>query len=189
MVVPDTGGWQSWQTRTTTVTLAAGVQALRVVLDTNGASGGVGNLDLLRITAGIAPPSPPASPNLALNRPATASSLESGSYPAQHVTDGRLWTRWSSSFSDPQWIAVDLGATATIERVVLRWETAYASTYQVQVSPDAQNWTTIAAIPIGDGAEDDVGGLTGTGRYIRVLATRRATPWGHSLWEIEVYGR
>ena len=51
--IPDTGGWQLWQTITTTVTLAAGVQRLRVVLDTNGSSGAVGNLNYLRLTPEI----------------------------------------------------------------------------------------------------------------------------------------
>ena len=48
--VPDTGGWQQWQTvECAAVTLAAGVQRLRVVLDTNGSSGSVGNLNYLRL--------------------------------------------------------------------------------------------------------------------------------------------
>ncbi len=53
--VPDTGGWQQWQTVTATMTVGAGVQQLRVVLDTNGASGGVGNLDYLRLSSGAGP--------------------------------------------------------------------------------------------------------------------------------------
>jgi hypothetical protein len=60
--IPDTGGWQQWQTVTTTLTLAAGVQQLRLVLDTNGTTGAVGNLDYVRLTASS--PSPP-SPTLA----------------------------------------------------------------------------------------------------------------------------
>jgi probable HAF family extracellular repeat protein len=51
--IPDTGGWQQWQTVTTTVTLAAGLQRLRVVLDTNGSSGTVGNLNYLKLTPEI----------------------------------------------------------------------------------------------------------------------------------------
>ena len=39
----------------TTLTLAAGAQQLRVVLDTNGSSGAVGNLDYLRITRSSVP--------------------------------------------------------------------------------------------------------------------------------------
>ena len=51
--IRDTGGWQQWQTISTTVTLAAGVQRLRVVLDTNGTSGAVGNLNYLKLTPEI----------------------------------------------------------------------------------------------------------------------------------------
>jgi hypothetical protein len=40
----------------------------------------------------------------------------------------------------------------------------------------------------GDGGVDDLAGLSGTGRYVRILGTRRGTPWGYSLWEFEVYG-
>ena len=53
--VPDTDGWQQWHAVTTTLTLAAGVQRLRVVLDTNGGSGAVGNLDYLQLTSPSGP--------------------------------------------------------------------------------------------------------------------------------------
>ena len=46
IAVPDTGGWQVWRTLTKTgVALAAGQQVVRVVMDTNGASGSVGNFN------------------------------------------------------------------------------------------------------------------------------------------------
>ena len=44
--------------------------------------------------------------NLALNQPATASSLENATFPASAAVDGNLGTRWSSAFSDPQWLEV-----------------------------------------------------------------------------------
>ena len=97
-------------------------------------------------------------------------------------------TRWSSQFSDPQWIYVDLGQTYAISEVILRWETAFGADYQVQVSNDATDWTTIRAITGGDGDVDDLAGLFGTGRYVRILGTRRGTEWGYSLWEFAVYG-
>jgi hypothetical protein len=49
MTIPDTGGWQSWQTMTRTVTLAAGAQKARLVMDTTGANA-VGNIDWIRVT-------------------------------------------------------------------------------------------------------------------------------------------
>jgi hypothetical protein len=50
--VPDTGGWQSWTTiRRTGVSLGAGQQVWRFVLDSNGASGAVGNVNYFRVTS------------------------------------------------------------------------------------------------------------------------------------------
>jgi hypothetical protein len=86
----------------------------------------------------------------------------------------------------PQWIYVDLGSSVTINRVVLRWETAYGKAYQVQVSNDAVNWTSIYSTANGDGGVDDLA-VAGTGRYVRMYATVRGTQWGYSLWEFEVY--
>ena len=58
------------------------------------------------------------------------------SFPASNAVDGNTGTRWSSAFSDPQWLQVDLGATASITQVVLQWEAAYATAFQIQTSPD-----------------------------------------------------
>ena len=127
--------------------------------------------------------------NLALNRPATASSTESALYPASAAVDGNATTRWSSLFSDPQWLQVDLGSGQNINRVVLNWEAAYGSAYQIQVSNAATGpWTNIFSTTTGNGAIDDLTGLSGSGRYIRVNGTTRATAYGYSLFEFEVYG-
>ena len=62
MSVPDTGGWQAWQTITKPVTLTAGTQSIRVVLDTTGPSGGVCNLNFVRfIAAGRTAPAAPTN--------------------------------------------------------------------------------------------------------------------------------
>lgn len=127
--------------------------------------------------------------NLALNKPVTASSVEAGtSFTANLAVDGNTGTRWSSAASDPQWIRVDLGSTSTISRVVLRWEAAYGKSYQIQTSNDDVNWTNIFSTTTGDGGVDDLTGLSGSGRYVRMFGTVRATVWGYSLWELEVYG-
>jgi Carbohydrate binding module (family 6) len=57
LTVPDTGGWQSWRTLTKTgVTLAAGSQILRLVLDSNGPSGMTGNFNWIAAAAGGSSP-------------------------------------------------------------------------------------------------------------------------------------
>ena len=133
-------------------------------------------------------PIPPSGPNLALNKPATASSLENASYAAPNAVDGSATTRWSSQFSDPQWLQVDMGQTYNISQVSLTWENAYATAYQIQVSNDATNWTSIYTTTTGAGGTEKLTGLSGTGRYIRMYGTQRATQYGYSLWEFAVYG-
>jgi hypothetical protein len=129
-----------------------------------------------------------ASTNLALNKPATASSVENAGTGANLAVDGNAGTRWSSAFSDPQWLTVDLGAPTAIGRVRLVWEAAYATAYQIQVSNDNINWSTIRTVTGGTGGTQDWTGLSGSGRYVRMYGTARATGYGYSLWEFEVYG-
>jgi F5/8 type C domain len=124
---------------------------------------------------------------LSQGRPATASSTESGAYPASAAVDGNTGTRWSSQFSDPQWIQVDLGATASVTQVVLQWEAAYATAYQIQVSGNGSTWTTIYSTTTGRGGTETLT-VSGSGRYVRMYGTVRATGYGYSLWEFQVYG-
>jgi len=125
--------------------------------------------------------------NLALGKPVTCSPTPQ--FPCNEAVDGNLGTRWASAQGiDPQWIYVDLGATTTVTHVILRWETAYGKAYQIQTSNDATNWTDIYSTTTGDGGVDDLTSLSGSGRYVRMNGTVRATQWGYSLWEFEIYG-
>lgn len=133
------------------------------------------------------PVNPPTSTDLALNKPAVASSQEGAGMAATHAVDGNTNTRWASQWSDAQWIYVDLGSSKTIGRVVLKWEAAYGKNYQIQVSDNASSWTTVYSTTTGDGGTDDIT-LNGTGRYVRMNATQRGTGYGYSLWDFEVYG-
>jgi F5/8 type C domain/Fibronectin type III domain len=125
--------------------------------------------------------------NLALNQPAYASSTQGAGYPASAAADDNFNTRWSSASSDPQWLAVDLGATHTISQVVLYWESAYAKAFQIQTSNDGTTWTTIYSTTTGTGGTQTLA-VNGTGRYIRMYGTVRATGYGYSLWEFQVFG-
>jgi hypothetical protein len=127
-----------------------------------------------------------ASTLLSQGRPVTASSVENVGTPASAAVDGNTGTRWSSAFADPQWIQVDLGASASISQVVLTWEAAYATAFQIQVSPDASTWTPIYTTTTGTGGVQTLT-VTGTGRYIRMNGTARATAYGYSLWEFTVH--
>jgi hypothetical protein len=132
-----------------------------------------------------------SSVNLALNKPVTVSSTQSG-YPGGNVVDGNLSTRWGSSFSDPQWIYVDLQTNYYITEVWLDWNSSFATSFQIQVSADAINWTHIYSTTTGTGGFQDLTGLSGTGRYVRLYGTARGnvngTVFGYSLYEMQVFG-
>jgi beta-glucanase (GH16 family)/regulation of enolase protein 1 (concanavalin A-like superfamily) len=125
--------------------------------------------------------------DMALGRLAIASSSETASYPPSKAVDGNSSSRWSSSFMDNQWIYVDLGGTVSFSRVKLKWENAYASGYKIQTSNNASTWTDVYSTTSGNGSVDDITGLTASGRYVRVLCTTRATGFGISLFDFEVY--
>jgi hypothetical protein len=125
--------------------------------------------------------------NVALHQPATASSVESGRLPAANAVDGVTSTRWSSAFSDPQWLQVDLGTSTDICQVDLSWQTSYAKAFQIQVSPTGTgDWTTIYSTTTGAGATQTIP-VTGSGRFIRMYGTTRATAYGYSLYEFAVH--
>lgn len=128
------------------------------------------------------------STNIALYKPTYASSVEDQSYPASNATDGSLTTRWSSAFSDPQSIYVDLGQRYDICNVGLHWEVALGQDFKIQVSDDASVWTDVATIT-GNVTYDNYIPLKASGRYVRMYGTQRGTPYGYSLYEFEVYGK
>ncbi|MBN1411007.1 MAG: discoidin domain-containing protein [Spirochaetales bacterium] len=125
--------------------------------------------------------------NLAYQKPVTVSSSENNDFPGSNAVDGNNGTRWSSAFADPSWITVDMGATYTIRRVGLEWETAFGKSYQLQISPDNATWTTIYSTTSGDGGLDNITFTGYSGRYVRMYGTERGTQWGYSLWEFQIY--
>ena len=133
-------------------------------------------------------PAGAAEPVISQGKPVTASSTENAGTPASAAVDGNAGTRWSSAAADPQWIQVDLGATATVTQVSLQWEAAYARSFQVQTAAAATGpYTTVYSTTTGTGGTQTIP-VTGSGRYVRVLGTARATQYGYSLWELQVSG-
>ncbi|MFF3856440.1 discoidin domain-containing protein [Micromonospora sp. NPDC002575] len=135
----------------------------------------------------LAAPAHAAPVLLSQGRPATASSTEGAGFPASAAVDGNTGTRWSSAFSDPQWLQVDLGVRATLSQVTLVWEAAHARAFQIQTSDNGTTWTTVWSTTTGAGGTQTVP-VTGSGRYVRMYGTTRATGYGYSLWEFQVYG-
>ncbi|QHY93900.1 F5/8 type C domain protein [Streptomyces sp. S4.7] len=77
--------------------------------------------------------------------------------------------------------------SAEITRAVLDWEAAYGTAFRIEVSSDAQNWTVVHQTATATGGTQNLT-VSGTGRYVRMYGTQRATAYGFSLWEFQVYG-
>lgn len=121
---------------------------------------------------------------------AAASSIQlSHKGPLQAVDDDQS-TRWSSQFSDPQWIALDLGARRHVSGVDIKWEAAASANYEVQLSQTGVegSWYTLYSDDLGNGGFDQISGLDGEGRYVRIFSHARLTQFGNSIYEVDIYG-
>jgi len=122
----------------------------------------------------------------------TASTVHSQSYQPHMAMDGRANTRWASSttFSaGGEWLMVDAGKAVSFETVTIRWETAHATHYRIEVSGDAKTWKTLATKSGGRGGTETFDKLAGRGRYVRVFCTKAHPRWQLvSIWEISFPG-
>ncbi|HZN77110.1 MAG TPA: discoidin domain-containing protein [Micromonosporaceae bacterium] len=137
-----------------------------------------------------------SSGNLATGRTMTASSTVQV-YAAANANDGNQATYWESANNAfPQWLQVDLGATVSVNRVVLKLPTAWGSrteTLTVQGSTDGSNFGTIVA-SAGYAFNQSTGNTvtitfgTASTRYLRLHITAN-TGWpAGQISELEVYG-
>lgn len=129
-----------------------------------------------------------AMENIALGKTCYESGHENVGTVKKHATDGDLTTRWGSLQQDDQWIYVDLGKTYSLYKTKIYWEAAYASEYKLQVSDDAQTWHDVKDVT-STGGTDEVKLGDVPARYLRVYGVKRATNYGISLYELEVYGQ
>ena len=126
--------------------------------------------------------------NLTQGKTATASSSENaGVFGAPAAVDTNISTRWSSAFSDAQWLQVDLGSAQALCGVTIQWEAAYARSFQMLTSNDGATWTAASPVTSSTGGTQNVS-ISGTGRYIRMNGLQRATGYGYSIFEFQVFG-
>ncbi|SIN29185.1 discoidin domain-containing protein [Micromonospora cremea] len=128
----------------------------------------------------------------------TASSYNQN-YVAGNANDGNADTYWESSNNAfPQWIQADLGATVSVDRVVLKlppssaWQTR-TQTLSVLGSTNGSSFTTLKAsggytFNPGTGNTATVSFTPASTRYVRVQVTGN-TGWPAAQFsEVEVYG-
>jgi hypothetical protein len=84
---------------------------------------------------------------------------------------------------------VDLGKNYNINSVVVQYLYHRARNYEVQVSMDALNWTTVKTVLNGTGTLDEFNNLQTQGRYVKLNMTLRSSPtYVYNVQEIKVYG-
>lgn len=129
-----------------------------------------------------------AEANLAAGKSALASSSV-GDNTASKVTDLDMTTRWESAKSDSEWLAIDLDQPFVLDRVVIRWEGAYASAYSVETSMDGIRWFEVYSTTSGKGHDETVSIPDVAASQVRIYCHKRATAYGNSIYEVEVYGK
>jgi endoglucanase Acf2 len=127
-----------------------------------------------------------ATPDLAHGAAVSSSADEGDGVPARNAVDGDSGSRWASGHTDDQWLALDLGTPHRLHGAVLRWEDAFGRSYRIEArNADDDEWTTLATETHGDGGTDTLD-LDGSWRYVRLHGTERATPYGYSLYDLEI---
>lgn len=131
-----------------------------------------------------------ASVNLALNKPASASSTRSGSsYTAGKAVDGSASSSWmSSTTSSAQWVRVDLGSSQSISYVKVTWPaTYYAKAFQIQTSPDGSSFTSRYSATNATGSVTTANFAAVSARYVRIYCTTRNNSSSYGVAELKVY--
>ena len=133
-------------------------------------------------------------PNLALHKSVTASSEENAGCLKENLTDGNTTTRWGSAHQDGEYVIVDLEQVCYIDHIILRWEAAYATEYELAFSDDNTSWRTVTLSSAGGVEKIQITNYqsqitNSRARYIRLTGLQRATQYGTSLYELEAYGR
>ncbi|MEK7949307.1 putative Ig domain-containing protein [Luteolibacter soli] len=131
--------------------------------------------------------------NLSVGRPTDASSSINGNSTGAAAVDLNFTTsRWESIHGvDPQWMWIDLGATKSIRKVVLKWENAGGKNYKLQVADSSNGpWADMVTVTNNNTTGTDLtyDNLNFTGRYVRMYGTTRTTGYGYSLYNFEVWG-
>jgi beta-glucanase (GH16 family) len=143
-------------------------------------------MDRNRRVRAVYEPDPTLPPRLT-PASATATSAQGPGLGPEYAVDMNPGTRWSSEFSDPQTLTIDLGRAANVRIVHIRWENAYAKRYDLEGSLDGREWRTIRSVTKDGPAPDLLTDLDERVRYLRLNCRERATQWGCSVWEVEVY--
>ena len=128
--------------------------------------------------------------NIAKGKTAFSNSVKEKDYQPEEAFAGNLGLRYAAaSYESGVTLGVDLGKTYKVSSVAFKWENAYATEYNIQVSKDGKAYDTVKTmtadkaetieVPLDEAVE---------ARYVRIECVKNAINYGYSLWEMGVYG-
>lgn len=128
--------------------------------------------------------------NIAKGKKAFSNSVKEKDYQPEEAFDGNLGSRYAAaSYESGVTLGVDLGKTYKVSSVAFKWENAYATEYNIQVSKDGKAYDTVKTmtadkaetieVPLDEAVE---------ARYVRIECVKNALNYGYSIWEMGVYG-
>lgn len=183
-VVFNTGGagWQSFQDVVVTdIPLSAGVQELRLVMDSGAFN--VTSIDVQESSSTL----------VALPRSSwTLTGSPTWSFASEaNAIDGDSATRWATGQKQTpgQLLTLDLGATEYFSSVVLETDANpndFPVGYILRVSNDGVNYTTVTS-GAGAGSVTDISFAEQSARYIQIEQTGTSTSNWWSVHELNVY--
>lgn len=147
-----------------------------------------------------------AQTNLALNKPTKASSQAKPEQSSDKAVDGitlkpprYTWytaTRWTSSRAvdrDTAWFMVNLQSVHKLNKVVIKWEYAFARSFDILVSKDNKAWTLAKHVAWSTCFQNGSDGVETVyfepidAHYVKFQGISRGTPYAYSIYEFEVY--
>ncbi len=107
---------------------------------------------------------------------------------AEYGNNGEPSTFWYPSPADENiWWYVDTGDVYEFERIEICWNSSEAHRFTVQLSDDAQHWTTVLDMSENSKSESQtVAAITGKGRYVRICFDENN---GHGFNMFYAYGK
>ena len=109
---------------------------------------------------------------------ATASGTEIPALAPKFAIDNDPATKWGGSFSAGHWLQVDLGRVARVGGLLLQWDLAFATSYEIQTSLDGQQWNPVYETSDSPGTSDYVFFAPVRARFLRLAALPRTAEWG-----------
>ena len=145
----------------------------------------------------------PYDENLAVSKGVTVSTNEAANF---HITNGKYENAWQvvegATPLTEGWFIVDFGDIVSFNNIVTAWDMgAYATDYELLISEDGDNYTTISHTTDWTTTETETSGIFNVGkqetkldnlvkaRYIKGILKNCNSQWAMTVCEIEVYKR